>query len=75
MKQLESKFPLNQQVEWTKYLEGLPLDRQVNTFPEFLKWLDTEGNVWSAMESKGMSVAARNTKPSATMYSNDGSTP
>ena len=45
MKHLESKFPPTQQVEWTKWLNGLPVDRQVNTFPEFLKWLDIEGNV------------------------------
>ena len=45
MKVLEAKFPPTQQVEWTKYLNGLPVDRQVNVFPEFLKWLDIEGNV------------------------------
>ena len=49
--------------------------RQVDVFPEFLKWLDVEGGVWSTMQSKGTaSVSAKVTKPATTLYSNDGNT-
>ena len=75
MKALEAKFPPVQQVDWTRYLHGLPAERQVNVFPEFLIWLDIEGGVWSTMESKATaSVPAKSgTKPATMLYLNDGS--
>ena len=36
MKLLETKFPSIQQVEWTRYLNGLPAAHQVDVFPVFL---------------------------------------
>ena len=76
MKLLETKLPPIQQVEWTRYLSGLPAERQVEIFPEFLNWLEVEGSVWSTMESKGAAStpAKSGTKPATTLYSNDGST-
>ena len=76
MKGLEAKFPAVQQVEWTRYLSTLPADRQMDVFPEFLKWLDIEGEVWATMESKGTATvtAKGNTKPNTTLYSNDRNT-
>merc|ERR1712030_205242 len=70
MKILETKFPPVQQVEWARYLNGLSVERQVNVFPEFLNWLDVEGEVWAAMESKGSTSAVQakaNTKPATTL--------
>ena len=45
MKALEVKFPPVQQVEWTKYFNGLEESRQKDIFPEFIKWLDIEVEV------------------------------
>ena len=76
MKILEAKFPPVQQVEWTRYLRGLSVERQGNVFPEFLNWLDVEGEVWVTMESKGSASAVQaktSTKPVTTLYSSDGS--
>ena len=77
MKGLEAKFPAVQQVEWTRYLSTLPAERQLDVFPEFLNWLDKEGEVWSTMDSKSMATvtAKANAKPNTTLYSNDGSVP
>ena len=71
---LEAKFPAMQQVEWTQHLGMLPLERQGDMFPEFLKWLDAEGKVWAAMESKGMTTttARMDAKPNTTLYANEG---
>ena len=44
-------------------------------FPEFLKWLEKEGNVWATMESKGLSAVSKSPKPSTTLYSGMGSKP
>ena len=76
MKGLEGKFPTAQQVEWTRHLSKLPPERQRDVFPEFLKWLDIEGEVWAAMESKGtVTVTAKvNAKPNTTLYANDRNT-
>ena len=49
----------------------------MNVFPEFLNWLDVEGEVWATMESKGSASAVQakaTTKPATTLYSSDGST-
>merc|ERR1712237_307332 len=65
-----------QQVDWTRHLNMLSQERQKDAFPEFLKWLDAEGEVWAAMESKGAAtvVAKINAKPNATLYTTDRNT-
>ena len=41
-------------------------------FPEFLNWLEKEGNVWSMMESKSVSAVGKSSsKSSTTLYSRD----
>ena len=67
MNSIEAKFPLIQQTEWTKYLEEQPLERRNNSFPELLKWLEKEGNVWAAMEAKGLTANSKSSKPSTTL--------
>ena len=67
MKSIEAKFPPVQQIEWTKYLQALPKERQVTIFPEFLGWLEKEGNVWAAMEAKGLS-SQKSSKTNTTLY-------
>ena len=39
MKNIEAKFPLLQQTEWTKYLEEQLIEIRNNSFPELLKWV------------------------------------
>ena len=51
-----------------RYLQGLPVERRVRMFSEFLNWLEREGNVWNAMESKGWSAVSKNPKPSTTLH-------
>ena len=76
MKQIELKFPLSQQVEWIKWMSHLPQERQVDTFPEFLKWLDEAAYVWSTMESKeSVQTSPKYSKSSTTLYSGDGDAP
>ena len=72
MKLIEAKFQPIQQIEWAKYFEKLPRERQINSFPEFLKWLEEEGNVWAAIKAKSLSPAGKSSKPSTTLYSGTG---
>ena len=58
-----------------KYLKDLPKERQLRIFPEFLNWLEKEGDVWAAMEVKGLSSVSKNSKPSTTLYSGMGNKP
>ena len=76
MKQIKLKFPPSQHVEWTKWMLHQHQKRQVDTFPEFLKWLDEAGYVWSTMESKeSMQASPKYSKSSATLYSGNGDAP
>ena len=80
MKLLEAKFPPREQVDWTRHLSELPVERQVNVFPEFMLWLEKKVYVWSAMESKTAPTTSsmpmtKGYKPLMTMYTNDGITP
>ena len=69
MRVIEAKFPPMELREWTEYLQELQ-ERQRNMFPEFLQWLKKRGNVWSAMEAKGLSSeSSRSSKVSTTMFS------
>ena len=73
MRAIESKLPPLEQREWTEYLQELPRDRQRKSFPEFLQWLEKKGNVWSAMEAKGLSKPrGSSSSKSHTMYSGGG---
>ena len=56
-----------------KYLKDLPKERQLRMFPEFLNWLEKEGNVWSSMESKGVSAVGKksSSKSSTTLLTKD----
>ena len=54
MKLIELKFPVAQQLEWTKYLEELPEEKAGDPFPEFMGWLKKAGKVWASMEAKGL---------------------
>ena len=56
MRLVESKFPETQLLEWTKELQSLPDLRRRQAFPELIKWLDSEGCVWTAMELKDINT-------------------
>ena len=45
MKLIQLKFPVAQQLEWTKYLEELPEEKATNPFVEFMGWLEKSRKV------------------------------
>ena len=59
MSVLVRKFPIQEAVDWQKYLAEQPKTEQNNPFPLFMKWLDKAGSSWELLAASGTGVRGK----------------
>ena len=54
------KFPIQEAVEWQKFLSRQPKTAQSRPFPSFIKWLEEAGSSWELLAASGTGIKGKN---------------